>query len=159
MSNRNRANISVDDADLQRALSSLDSRNHREAVRKALVKGANITKKEAKKELKSCLSPLRKKSKYKNGKDKADINKGILVSSKGKDPFEDGVKIHIMGDYRLKFFELGTADRSTKKGYSRGAQYKTPFFKPALDNTEEQVFKTIENEIKVQIINRANRRR
>lgn len=152
----NRANISVDDADLQRALSSLDSRNHREAVRKALVKGANITKKEAKKELKSCLSPIRKKSKYKNGQDKADISKGILVSSKG-DPFEDGVKIHIMGDYRLKFFEKGTADRSTKKGYSRGAQYKTPFFKPALDSTEGQVFETIENEIKVQIINRANR--
>lgn len=155
----NGASIRVDDADLQRALSSIDSRNHRDAVKRALVKGANITKKEAKKELKHLLNPLRKKSKYKNGKDKADISKGILVSSKGKDPFEDGVKLHIMGDFRLKFFEKGTADRSTKKGYSKGSQKKTPFFKPALDSTEEQVFKTIENEVKVQIINRANRRR
>ena len=153
------ADIKVDDKELQKALSSLDSRNHRDAVRKALVKGANIVKKEAKKELKSCLSPIRKKSKYKNGKDNADIDKGILVSSKGKDPFEDGVKIHIMGDFRLKFFEKGTADRSTKKGYGRGSQKKTPFFKPALDSCEEQVFDTIKKEIDVQIIKKANKKK
>lgn len=154
-----RVNISVNDADLQRALSSLDSRNHKIAVRKALIKGANLAKREVKKDLKHTLNPLRKKSKYKNGQDKADITKGIVVSGKRNDPFEDGVKLHIMGDYRLKFFEKGTDDRSTKRGYNRGAQRKTPFFKPALDSCEEQVFKTIEREIDTQIINRANRMR
>lgn len=153
-----RAGISVDDADLQRALSSLDSRNHKIAVKKALVKGAKLAKKEVKKDLKHTLNPLRKKSKYKNGREKADISKGILINSR-RDPFEDGVKLHIMGDYRLKFFEKGTDDRSTKRGYNRGVHKKTPFFKPALDRCEEQVFNTIENEIDVQIIRRANRRR
>lgn len=153
------ADIKVDDKELQKALSSLDSRNHRDAVRKALVKGANIAKKEAKKNLKHILNPIRKKSKYKNGKDKADINKGILVGSKGKDPFKDGVSLHLMGDYRLKFFEMGTDERSTKKGYSRGSQKKTPFFKPALDSSEEQVFETIKKEIDVQIIRKANRKK
>lgn len=152
-------NISVDDADLQRALSSLDSRNHKIAVRKALIKGANLAKKEVKRDLKHTLNPLRKKSKFKNGKDKPDITKGITVSGKRNDPFEDGVKLHIMGDYRLKFFEMGTDDRSTKRGYNRGVHKKTPFFKPALDSCEEQVFETIEREIDTQIINRANRRR
>ena len=153
------AGIKVDDEELQKALSSLDSRNHRDAVRKALVKGANIAKKEAKKNLKHILNPIRKKSKYKNGEDKADINKGILVGSKGKDPFKDGVSLHLMGDFRLKFFEMGTADRSTKKGYGRGAQRKTPFFKPALDSTEKQVFETIGKEIDTQIIKKANKKK
>lgn len=152
-------NMSVDDADLQRALSSLDSRNHKIAIRKALIKGANLAKREVKKDLKHILNPLRKKSKYKNGQDKADITKGITVSGKRNDPFEDGVKLHIMGDYRLKFFEMGTNERSTKKGYNRGVHKKTPFFKPALDSCEEQVFETIGREINTQIINRANRRR
>lgn len=151
--------IKVDDKELQEALSSLDSRNHRDAVRKALVKGANIAKKEAKKNLKHILNPIRKKSKYKNGKDKADINKGILVGSKGKDPFKDGVNLHLMGDFRLKFFEMGTDERSTKKGYNRGVHKKTPFFKPALDSCEKQVFETIEKEIDVQIIRKANRKK
>lgn len=152
-------NMSVDDADLQRALSSLDSHNHKIAIRKALIKGANLAKREVKKDLKHTLNPLRKKSKYKNGQDKADITKGITVSGKRNDPFEDGVKLHIMGDYRLKFFEMGTNERSTKKGYNRGVHKKTPFFKPALDSCEEQVFETIGREINTQIINRANRRR
>ena len=151
--------IKVDDKELQEALSSLDSRNHRDAVRKALVKGANIAKKKKKKNLKHILNPIRKKSKYKNGKDKADINKGILVGSKGKDPFKDGVNLHLMGDFRLKFFEMGTDERSTKKGYNRGVHKKTPFFKPALDSCEKQVFETIEKEIDVQIIRKANRKK
>lgn len=151
--------IKVDDKELQEALSSLDSRNHRDAVRKALVKGANIAKKETKKNLKHILNPIRKKSKYKNGQDKADITKGILIGSKGKDPFKDGVSLHLMGDFRLKFFEMGTDERSTKKGYNRGVHKKTPFFKPALDSCEEQVFETIEKEIGNQIIKKANRKK
>lgn len=151
--------VKVDDKELQKALSSLDSRNHRDAIRKALVKGANIAKKEAKKNLKHILNPIRKKSKYKNGKDKADISKGILIGSKGKDPFKDGVSLHLMGDFRLKFFEMGTDERSTKKGYNRGVHKKTPFFKPALDSCEEQVFDTIKKEIDVQIIKKANRKK
>lgn len=151
--------IKVDDKELQKALSSLDSRNHRDAVRKALVKGANLAKKEVKKELKHTLNPIRKKGKYKNSKDKADISKGILVGSKKKDPFKDGVSLHIMGDYRLKFFEMGTTERSTKKGYNRGVHKKTPFFKPALDSCEKQVFEMIEKEIDTQIIRKANRKK
>lgn len=153
------ADIKVDDKELQKALSSLDSRNHRDAVRKALVKGANIAKKETKKNLKHILNPIRKKSKYKNGQDKADITKGIIVSGKRNDPFEDGVKLHIMGDYRLKFFEMGTDERSTKKGYNRGEHKRTPFFKPALNSCEEQVFETISKEINNQIIKKANRKK
>lgn len=153
------ADIKVDDKELQKALSSLDSRNHRDAIRKALVKGANIAKKETKKNLKHILNPIRKKSKYKNGQDKADINKGILIGSKGKDPFKDGVSLHLMGDFRLKFFEMGTDERSTKKGYNRGSQKKTPFFKPALNSCEEQVFDTIKKEIDVQIIRKANKKK
>ena len=64
-----------------------------------------------------------------------------------------------MGDFRLKFFEMGTDERSTKKGYNRGSQKKTPFFKPALDSTEEQVFETIGKEINTQIIKKANRKK
>jgi hypothetical protein len=50
------------------------------------------------------------------------MRRGIKVSVDKEATYS---KVHIMGDYRLKWFEMGTKPRQTKKGYSRG------FIKPA----------------------------
>lgn len=49
----------------------------------------------------------------------------------------DFAKVHIMGDFRLKYFEMGTGPRKTRKGVSRGKMFKDansrPFFSPAIN--------------------------
>jgi hypothetical protein len=42
--------------------------------------------------------------------------------------------IHIIGDFRLKWFEYGTIQRTTKKRYNanRGAIKPKPFLRPAM---------------------------
>lgn len=49
----------------------------------------------------------------------------------------DFAKVHIMGDFRLKWFEMGTAYRETRKGQSRGKMFRDSntrsFFVPAIN--------------------------
>ena len=49
----------------------------------------------------------------------------------------DYAKVHIMGDFRLKYFEQGTGPRKTKKDISRGKMFRDsksrPFFDPAIN--------------------------
>jgi len=45
-------------------------------------------------------------------------------------------KTHIMGDFRLKWLELGTQPRKTTKGYNRGAVTGIHFFEEARQETD-----------------------
>lgn len=48
----------------------------------------------------------------------------------------DYAKVHIMGDFRLKWFEMGAgwkAPRVTRKGQDRGDMPARPFFSPAIN--------------------------
>lgn len=48
----------------------------------------------------------------------------------------DFAKVHIMGDFRLKFFEMGAgwkSPRITRKGQDRGIMEARPFFSPAIN--------------------------
>ena len=48
----------------------------------------------------------------------------------------DFAKVHIMGDFRLKWFEMGAgwkAPRVTRKGQDRGDMPARPFFAPAIN--------------------------
>lgn len=66
-------------------------------------------------------------------------------------------KIHIMGvknkanEYKLRFFEQGTKQRQTKKGYNRGNIKPLWFFKTAIDTNsktvEQDIEKTLSSEI------------
>lgn len=68
----------------------------------------------------------------------------------------DFAKVHIMGDFRLKFFEMGTAYRETRKGQSRGKMFRDsnsrPFFAPAINAARgkmiEAMRKTIVDAVK-----------
>ena len=62
------------------------------------------------------------------------------------------VRVSIMKDFRLKFFEKGTNERVTKKGHKRGKINGKWFFKDARINSVDQVnniiTETIDNGIK-----------
>ena len=56
------------------------------------------------------------------------------------------VIVHIMGDYRLKFFEKGTKLRKTKKGAERGLIKPHHFFANAR-NSENEITDAVHNSI------------
>ena len=59
----------------------------------------------------------------------------------------DFAKVHIMGDFRLKFFEMGTDPRETRKGYNRGTMIARPFFSPAITASKQKMADTIRKSI------------
>ena len=103
----------------------LDTKNQRKVSRKALREAGNKIKKEATKNLQGVIGhSVRKTTIYvtKKGKtEKHNLAKGIKVSV--LDP--ETAKVHIMGDYRLKWFEMVPDNPRTTKG-SRGYGKKIP---------------------------------
>lgn len=75
-----------------------------------------------------------------------------------KKPFYEGVKVivdkaynetivSILSDYRMRFYEKGTKDRKTKKGYRRGQLQSLHFFKDARSNSENEIDNAINSSI------------
>lgn len=68
-------------------------------------------------------------------------------------------KVHIMGDFRLKFFELGTTTRQLRKnGANRGRMKAAHFFKTAKDKTEHAIFDNINQMVEESITRIANKK-
>jgi len=107
----------------------LSTKNQRKVSRKALKEAGNKLKKEAAKNLQQVIGHnVRKTTTYTraNGKtEKRSLVKGIKVTARNPET----AKVHIMGDYRLKWFEMGTQPRYTK-GH-RGKGRKIPMRKAA----------------------------
>ena len=92
----------------------LDTKNQRKVSRAALRAAANKVKKQAVKNLQGVIGHnVRKTTTYtrRNGKtEKRSLARGIKVEVMNPET----AKVHIMGDYRLKWFEMGTQPRTTK---------------------------------------------
>ena len=146
--------IEIDDSQVVNLFASLSGKDQTKAMKTALKKSAQILIKKARAKLKQTVKkPTRKSAKY--GK---SLQSGIK-SKINKDGTE--AKVHIMGDFRLKFFETGTKDRYTRghkitgydgkslkrtgKGGYRGAMTARHFFKDAQRESEHQVFSSIDS--------------
>ena len=129
--------IEVDAKDVLNLFSELNSRQQKQAHRNALRRSANILVKETKKQLKSHLGKVVNHRNRWNGK---TLQSGIKSKADNKE-----AKVHIMGDFRLKFFELGTKQRKLKKnGANRGRIKALYFFRTAQQNKEQEVFSTMD---------------
>lgn len=145
----------IDSKELDDILNNLNERNRKEIMFNSLVKGGNILVKETQSELLSVLPNANRGERY--GK---PMVKGVKLK---KEKDYDDVKIHIMGDYRLKFFEMGTEERYLKKPLSsknnsslkkndgnrpyRGKIIGKGFFKKARE-TSKMIDSVIDNLIK-----------
>jgi hypothetical protein len=75
------------------------------------------------------------------------MQSGVKVVAKS--PQE--VKVHIMGEFRLKWYEMGTEKRQWKRKGKKGQTVKTGdikakhFFKDAKDATERQIFDSMDS--------------
>ena len=56
-------------------------------------------------------------------------------------------RISIMKDFRMKFFEKGTTQRQTKKGYNRGSMVGKYFFKSAVESSQGSIEAAIQKSI------------
>lgn len=154
----------------------LNTKNQRKVSRAALRAAANKLKKEATKNLQGVIGHnVRKTSTYTraNGKtQKRSLAKGIKVVAKDAET----AKVHIMGDYRLKWFEMGTKNGEPRKtSGARGKGKKIPlrkesnrgfifknkskhgWFERAVKAKEHEVTRDIENELIKHIQKQANR--
>lgn len=117
--------ITVDASRCYALFRRLSTKNQRKVSRAALRGAANKIKKEAVKNLQGVIGHnVRKTTTYqrKNGKtEKRSLAKGIKVDVMSP----EYAKVHIMGDYRLKFFEMVPDQPRTTKG-RRGYGKKIP---------------------------------
>lgn len=123
----------VDAGQVLEMFAVLDSKNQKKAHRTALRKATGILVRETRKNFRKVVKSPNSKNRW-NGK---TFSSGI--KSKVNKEATEG-KVHIMGDFRLKFFEMGTRTRYRKrtKG-STGAIKATYFFKRAREAKETEI--------------------
>ena len=153
-------NVEIDDSQVQNLFARLTSKDQKKAMKSALRKAASILVKKTKSNLKQVV----RNTNVPSGKYKKVLQKGIKskVDKEGKE-----VEVHIMGDYRLRWFEKGTKQRVTKgykitgydgkiliregKGSNKGKIEAKYFFKKAQDETEKQIFDNLTNLLTISI--------
>ena len=166
--------IQVDASRCYALFRRLNTRNQRRVSKAALRTAANKVKAQAVKNLQLVIGHSVRKTRIyikANGKtEKQNLAKGIKVVV-CKDA--ENAKVHIMGDYRLKWFEMGTGYRTTKGSRRRGKkipvrrpsnrgrvfkdQSKLRWFARAVKSKEHEVARDIEEALKKHILKQANR--
>lgn len=132
--------------ELQKKFDSLSFKSQKKVFQAALTKSATILKNKTKanlRNLKQNPASIRKRT---------TLDKGIKHRTKLTSVKDMWSLVHIMGDYRLKWFEKGTIERRTKKGYNRGVQRGGYFFSKAQQEVQNQVFSELENRINENIL-------
>ncbi len=146
--------IEVDDKEVMAMFAEMDKKNRKRVLSSALRKSSTILVRQTRQNLrnvttKSGTLQTRTPNRW-NGK---KMEQGIKVKVKVDDKTKEA-KIHLLGDFRLKFFEMGTRERYTKrgKGSYRGNIEGYGFFKSAKEQTEKKIFSEMDqvfsNEVK-----------
>lgn len=165
--------IQVDASRCYALFRRLSTKNQRKVSKAALRGAANKIKKEAEKNLQQVIGhSVRKTTTYtrRNGKTvKQSLARGIKVVARNPET----AKVHIMGDYRLKWLEKNTQPRSTKGRRGKGkkiplrrpanrgravkAESRLRWFAAAVNAKEQEAARDIENELVKHIQKQARR--
>lgn len=163
-------NIEVDARQVVSMFADLTSRQQRQVYRSALRKGAGILATETKRQLRQALGRAASSRNWWNGR---TLAAGVKSNA---DRNGEEAKVHIMGDFRLKFFEMGTRVRRTtgsntasvrgrnpirrqRVSANRGSITAVHFFRTAKANKEREIFNSMDNLISQSIQRIANRNR
>lgn len=119
--------------ELVKKFTELTGREQTKAKNTALKKGSDILVKAARQSLRQVTKGYNRPNWW-NGK---TLESGIKYSKPSRD--SDTAKVHIMADFRLKFWELGTQLRRTKAGASRGVHKRHSFFQPTVQAKMSEV--------------------
>lgn len=147
----NKGKVEIDAKEVIRMLSGLDAKLRKKAYRDGIRKSLTIVRKEAISRLRSVVSKGASRRKDNYGK---TLESGIRYKV-----YKDvsGGNVNILGNYKLKWFELGTKERfnyrkktirkSLKKKRKTGSIKASYFFTKSYQSKEKEVFSTLEKNI------------
>ena len=152
--------IRVDDKEVIQALSRLSFKQMNKAYRTGMKKALDPILKQTKANLrKSGIKNVNKPYvSRKTGKSYKSMMQGIKSSvyiGKTEDSYG---KVHLMGEFRLKWFEMGTSIRQTRKGWNRGSITPKWFFRSAVSQRSEEAAKSLDENIRESILKAWNKK-
>ncbi len=117
--------IEIDDSQVVDMFNALEPEKRKAILFNAIKKGAKVLQDNTKAQLRNTLGESATRV---SGRNRQSMESGVKLRA---DKAYCDVNVHIMGDYRLKWFETGTALRQTKKGQNRGYIAARNFFASA----------------------------
>ena len=149
--------IKVDDREVSKALSRLSFKQMNKAYKEGMKKALDPILKQTKINLRnSGIRNVNKPYTGKNGKKYPSMIQGVKTSVYIGDTEDSYGKVHIMKEFRLKFFEKGTSIRKTRKGYNRGSIKPKWFFANAVSQMSKQAAESLDENIRNSIIKAFN---
>lgn len=145
--------VTVDDKEVIKALSNLSFKQMNKAYRNGMKKSLDPILKQTKQNLRnSGIRNVNKPYIGKNGKKYISMLQGVKTSVYIGDTEDSYGKVHIMKEFRLKWFEKGTQLRKTRKGYNRGDIKPKWFFATAVRQKQNEVVNNLDENIRNSII-------
>lgn len=149
--------IKVDDREVIKALSRLSFKQMNKAYKEGMKKALDPILKQTKINLRnSGIRNVNKPYIGKNGKKYPSMIQGVKTSVYIGDTEDSYGKVHIMKEFRLKWFEKGTSIRKTRKGYNRGSIEPKWFFANAVSQMSKRVADSLDENIRNSIIKAFN---
>lgn len=151
--------ITVDDKEVIKALSNLSFKQMNKAYRNGMKKSLDPILKQTKQNLRnSGIRNVNKPYIGKNGKKYISMLQGVKTSVYIGDTEDSYGKVHIMKEFRLKWFEKGTQLRKTRKGYNRGSIKPKWFFATAVRQKQNEAVNNLDENIRNSIIQAWNKK-
>ena len=151
--------VTVDDKEIIKALSNLSFKQMNKAYRNGMKKSLDPILKQTKRNLRnSGIRNVNKPYIGKNGKKYISMLQGVKTSVYIGDTEDSYGKVHIMKEFRLKWFEKGTQLRKTRKGYNRGSIKPKWFFATAVRQKQNEAVNNLDENIRNSIIQAWNKK-
>ena len=151
--------VTVDDKEVIKALSNLSFKQMNKAYRNGMKKSLDPILKQTKRNLRnSGIRNVNKPYIGKNGKKYISMLQGVKTSVYIGDTEDSYGKVHIMKEFRLKWFEKGTQLRKTRKGYNRGSIKPKWFFATAVRQKQNEAINNLDENIRNSIIQAWNKK-
>lgn len=149
--------VKVDDREVIKALSRLSFKQMNKAYREGMKKALDPILKQTKINLRnSGIKNVNKPYTGRNGKKYPSMIQGVKTSVYIGDTEDSYGKVHIMKEFRLKWFEKGTSIRKTRKGYNRGSIKPKWFFANAVSQMSKKAAESLDENIRNSIIKAFN---
>ena len=149
--------VKVDDKEVIQALSKLSFKQMNKAYREGMKKALDPILKQTKINLRnSGIKNVNKPYIAKNGKKYPSMIQGVKTSVYIGNTEDSYGKVHIMKEFRLKWFEKGTQLRKTSKGWNRGSIKPKWFFANAVNQKSKQAVESLDENIRNSIIKAFN---
>lgn len=145
--------IKVDDKDVIVALSNLSFKKMNKAYKDGMKKSLDPILKQTKVNLRaSGIRNVNKPYVGKNGKTYKSMMQGVKSSVYIGNTEDSWGKVHIMKEFRLKWFEKGTQIRKTSKGWNRGSISPKWFFRTAVNQRSKEAIDNLDENIRNSIL-------